>query len=50
MNAHDAKKKIHHSYDEQALLVASGKLGYQPAKKSKYSKSSMKFKHEIIFK
>lgn len=47
----DAKRRIHQGYDEQAVLVARGKLGYQPAVKSRYSKSiPAKFCHKIEFK
>lgn len=34
------KKEQHERYDEQALLVSRGELGYIPAPKSKYSKTS----------
>ena len=47
----DIKNRIHQKNDEQAVLVARGKLGYQPAVKSRYSKSvSAKFCHKIEFK
>lgn len=36
MKNDDSKKK----YNEEAVLIFKGSLGYQPAKKSKYSKTS----------
>ncbi|EDQ5814821.1 hypothetical protein MA78_000423 [Salmonella enterica subsp. enterica] len=47
----DVKRQIHHDYDERAISVARGRLGYQPAMKSRYSKSaSRRFCHKIEFK
>lgn len=47
----DAKRRLHQAYDEQAISVVRGQLGYQPALKSRYSKSpSRKFCHKIEFK
>lgn len=45
------KKQIHKHYDEIAVKVFRGELGYKPSVKSKYSKSSsLKFNHKIEFK
>ncbi|MDF3828882.1 MULTISPECIES: hypothetical protein [Enterobacteriaceae] len=47
----NVKKRSHQRYEEQAVKVARGMLGYQPAVKSVYSKSaSPKFCHKIEFK
>ncbi len=35
-------KKRREEYDQMAVSVAGGKAGYQPAKKSRYSKSPAK--------
>lgn len=35
----EAKRQQHERYDKIAVLVAQGKLGYIPAKKSRFSKS-----------
>lgn len=51
MSPAQAKAEQHKRYDEIAIAVALGRLGYQPAVKSRYSKScSLKFKHDVEFK
>lgn len=50
MSPAQAKAGQHKRYDEIAIAVARGLLGYQPAVKSRYSKScSLKVKHDISF-
>jgi len=47
MNAGKIKKKQRERYDENAVRIARGEMGYKPAAKSKFSVSpSIKF--EVI--
>lgn len=51
MSPAQAKAEQHKRYNEIAIAVARGLLGYQPAVRSKYSKpASLKFKHDVEFK
>ncbi|UYE98937.1 hypothetical protein XbC2_542 [Xanthomonas phage XbC2] len=50
MNPSEAKAKQKKRYNEIAVLVANGRLGYIPANKSRFSKSaSNKFAQDISF-
>ena len=51
MSPAQAKAEQHKRYNKIAIDVALGRLGYQPAVRSKYSKPcSLKFKHDVEFK
>lgn len=48
MNPSEAKKRQREDYDLLAREVASGKVGYMPAKKSRYSKTYKdRFSHSL---
>ncbi|MBG0751102.1 MULTISPECIES: hypothetical protein [Pectobacterium] len=50
MSPAQAKQKQQKRYNTLAVQVALGRVGYQPAVKSRFSKSaSNKFAHEITF-
>lgn len=50
MSPAQAKQKQHERYNAIAVQVASGRVGYKPAVKSRYSKSaSNKFDHAVAF-
>lgn len=51
MSPAQAKAEQHKRYNEIAIAVAIGMLGYKPAVRSKYSKRcSSKFHHHVEFK
>lgn len=50
MSPAQAKQKQHKRYNDVAVQASLGRAGYQPAVKSRFSKSaSNKFAHEVVF-
>lgn len=50
MSPSQLKAAQHKRYDEKAVAVSRGELGYQPAQKSRYSKSSkISTRHIVSF-